>query len=369
MIVAVDTRFLVKNESSWYSNFIYETFGRIANLHKEHTFIFINDKVVDASFNFSENVIRVAKGPQVKSSAQWLIWYNIKIPAILKKYKADVFISFDFCSLTTKVPQCIIINDLTFLFYPPKSLAFFYKKFTPFSLEKSKTIVTVSEFSKKDISKQYKINEEKITVVYNGVDENYSPINTEERENIKEKYTEGNEYFIYKGESRAKNNLVNLLKAFSAFKKRQKSGMQLLMLIDNNSAYEELVESLRLFRFKDEVKLLIDLPASEIVKVMSGAYALAYPSFLEGFPKQLIEAMRCDVPVITSSTSAMPEICGEAAMYFDPKNFKEIAVLMMLLFKDEALRKNLIEKGKAQAKKYSWDKTSQLLWETIEKTI
>ena len=369
MIVAVDTRLLVKNESSSYNDFIYETFKRITSLHKEHTFIFINDKPKDTSFIFSENVIHVAKGPQVSRSAQLLIWYNIKIPAILKKYKANVFVSFDFCSLTTKVPQCIIIHDLSFLFYPSKSLAFFYKKFTPRSLEKSKAIVTVSEFSKENISKQYKINEEKITVVYNSVDENFSPINIEERENIKEKYAGGNEYFIYKGELRTENNLVNLLKAFSAFKKRQKSGMQLLMLIDNNSAYEKLVESLRLFRFKDEVKLLIDLPASEIVKAISAAYAFVYPSFFEGFPKQIIEAMRCEVPVITSSTSAMPEICGDAALYFDPKNFKEIAVQMMLLFKDEALRKNLIEKGKMQAKKYSWNKTSQLLWKSIEKTI
>ncbi|MGH2566132.1 MAG: hypothetical protein ACRDE5_16555, partial [Ginsengibacter sp.] len=95
MIIAVDTRFLVKNKSNRYSNFIYEVFKRITHLHKEHTFIFISDHTLDAAFIFSDNVLTVIKGPRVKRSAQLLIWYNIKIPAILKKYKADAFVSFD----------------------------------------------------------------------------------------------------------------------------------------------------------------------------------------------------------------------------------------------------------------------------------
>ncbi len=369
MIIAVDTRFLVKKESNSYSNFIYETFTRITSLHKEHTFIFVNDKPFDTSFIFSENVLQIVKGQQIRRYASFLIWYNIKIPAVLKKYKAEIFISFESCSLITKIPQYLIISDLSFLYYPSKSYSFFYKKFIARSLKKSSIVATVSEFLKRTIVKHYEVNVEKIKVVYGSSGEKFLPINIEQRESIKEEYANANEYFIYKGALLEKNNLLNLLKAFSAFKKRQKSSMQLLIVTDNSIEYKLLLETLRLFKFKDEVKLLIDLPASEIVKITSAAYAFVYPSFFEGFPEEVIEAMKCNVPVITSSASAMPEVCGDAVLYFDPNNFKEIAVQMMKLFKDEGLRKKLIEKGKVQAAKFTWDRTSQLLWELIEKDI
>ncbi len=367
MIIAFN--FFSIDERGEKENFIFKIFHRNSTSHLENTFILISNKPYPDTLVFSKNVIPVVKGPLAKHPAQWLIWYNIKIPSVLKKYKADVFISFDFCSLTTKVPQCIIINDLSFLAYPSKNHLFFYKKFTPRSLKKTKAIVTVSEFSKADIIKQYKIDADKIKVVYNGIDETFEPINFEERKNIKEKYADGNEYFIYTGELQEKNNLLNLLKAFSAFKKRQKSNMQLLIAGNAGSQYEELLENLRLFRFKEEVKLLIDISHDELVKVTAATYAMVYPSFYEGFPKPIIEAMKCGVPVLTSSTSAMPEICGDAALYFDPKDFKEIAVKMMLIFKDENLRKKLIEKGNIQVEKYSWNITSQLLWESIEKIM
>jgi hypothetical protein len=135
MVIAVNTRLLVKDEREGYSGFIYETLSRITKLHPEHTFIFIFDKPWYDSFVFPENVIPVATGPQAKHPVQLYIWYNIKIPAVLKKYKAEVFVSTDgACSLITRVPQCLFIYDLAFLQSPArryKSHSLFYKKFTP----------------------------------------------------------------------------------------------------------------------------------------------------------------------------------------------------------------------------------------------
>ena len=135
MIIAVNTRFLVKDEREGYTNFIYETFSRITRLHPEHTFIFIFDRPWHDSFIFPGNVIPVVTGPQARHPAQWYIWYNIKIPAVLKRYKAEVFVSPDgLCSLTTKIPQCLLVYDLAFLHDPSfmnKSHFLFYKKFTP----------------------------------------------------------------------------------------------------------------------------------------------------------------------------------------------------------------------------------------------
>jgi len=132
--------------------------------------------------------------------------------------------------------------------------------------------------------------------------------------------------------------------------------------------YEEFLENLRLFRFKEEVKLLEFLSLGELAKVTASSYAVVYPLLSEGFGKQTLQAMKSGVPVITSANSAMSEICCDAALYADPVNYKDIAIQMMLLFKDENLRKTLIEKAKIQGEKYNWDLTAGLFWKAIERT-
>ena len=372
MVIAVSTRFLVKDECSEHGNFVNEVFLRIAKHHHQHTFIFIFDKPYDPSFIFYENIIPVVTRPQAKNPAQWYIWYNIKIPAIIKKYKADIFVSNDgLCSLKIKVLQCMLMYDLTFFNFIiiNKSHSLLYKKFAPKFMKKAKVIVAPSDFIKTDIIKNYKINDDKIEVVYGGANENFIPIGIEEREIVKQKYADGNEYFIYTGEIDPGKNLLNLLKAFSAFKKRQKSNMQLIIAGNPGRKYDEFTENIRLFRFKEEVKILENLPGEEFVKVTASAYAMVYPLAPESFGTPALQAMKCAVPVITSPETAMAEICADAALYADPENFKAIAVQMMLIFKDEMLRNRLIEKGKQQSKKYNWNTAAGLFWDAIEKAM
>ena len=111
------------------------------------------------------------------------------------------------------------------------------------------------------------------------------------------------------------------------------------------------------------------LEEEELVKIVGSAYALVYPSLLEGFGVPVLEAMQCDVPVITSANSSMQEIAKDAALYADANNYTDIADKMMLLYKDENLRTELIQKGKLVVQQYSWDKTAELLWQTILKAV
>ena len=143
--------------------------------------------------------------------------------------------------------------------------------------------------------------------------------------------------------------------------------MRLIIAGNRGPKYNEFIQSIRLFRFKEEVKILENLPGEEFVKVTASAYAMVYPLAPESFGTPALQAMKCAVPVITSPLTAMAEICADAALYADPENFKAIAVQMMLIFKDEMLRNTLIEKGKSQAKKYNWDIAAEMFWKAIEK--
>ncbi|MEO6219201.1 MAG: glycosyltransferase family 1 protein [Ginsengibacter sp.] len=371
MIIAVNTICLLKDDPGESSNFIKEVFLAIAESHREHIFILIFKKPYQEAFAFPENVIPVFTATRANTPLKWYIWFNVKIPLLLKKYKAEVFVSHTFCSLLTKVPQCFILYDLSFLHLPSlinKRHQLFYKKNTPHFLKKAKTVLTFSEHSKSTIINHYKTHPEKIQVAYIGGNKMYKPVTQEEKENIKEQYANGYEYFIFTGEIYTRTNLLNLLKAFSAFKKRQKSSMRLLIISETGIHDKEFVASLRLFRFKRDVNLLTGLPQAEIIKIIASAYAMVYPSHEEYAGSTLINTMRCEVPIITSSAGAMPEICGDAALYADPGNINEIAVQMMLIFKDEKKRKDLIDKGKLQVKNYNWNFTANLVWESIKET-
>ncbi len=111
--------------------------------------------------------------------------------------------------------------------------------------------------------------------------------------------------------------------------------------------------------FKDEVKILKDPSIEERIKMIAAAYAMVDPSLFGGFTTQPLEAIKCGVPVICSAKGAMQEIFGDAALYADVENFKEVAVKMMQLFRDENLRNELIAKGKIISEKFNWDVTAK----------
>jgi glycosyltransferase involved in cell wall biosynthesis len=160
---------------------------------------------------------------------------------------------------------------------------------------------------------------------------------------------------------------LNLLKAFSVFKKRQKSNLKLVLAGRLGWKYDSFVEGLKTYKFRDDVVLLDYVDETELAKLVGSAYALVYPSLLEGFGVPVLEAMRSGIAVITSSNSSMQEIAGAAAQYADPDDFEDIADKMMLLYKDEDLRNQLIEKGKDIPALFSWDRTAELLWKSIVK--
>ena len=354
-------------------SFIYETFTRIAKQHPEHEFIFIFDQPFDEAYITSENIIPVVAGPAAKYPLLWKYWYDIKIPAVLKKYKADVFVSPDgFCSLKTKVPQCIVLHDLAFLQQPlfiKKSHAAWLKKSTAKFLSKAATIVATTTYLKQELIERFAADNAKIEVVYGAGSNLYKPLLTDNKNEIKNKYTDGKEYFIYAGSIAADKNLMMLLKAFSVFKKRQQTNMKLVLTGKVAATYESFKKDLQSYKYRNDVLLLENLPTNELVNIMGAAYGFIHASLVETFVVSVIEAMQCDVPVIAAATNSLQEIVKDAAIFVNGASHTAIAEQMMLLYKDERLRNDLIIKGRKVAANYNWDTTASLLWKNIQKAI
>lgn len=133
--------------------------------------------------------------------------------------------------------------------------------------------------------------------------------------------------------------------------------------------YESFTESLKSYKYRDDVILTGYLPEEELAALTAAAYAQVYPSFFEGFGLPVAEAMQSGVAVITSAHSAMQEIAGEAALYADPADIQAIADQLKRIYKDETLRSELIRKGLDQSVKFNWDTAAAQCWKAIEETI
>lgn len=373
MRIAVNTRLLLKGKLEGIGWYTHETLKRIVKEHPQHEFIFFFDRPYDPSFVFAGNVTPVTFGPPARHPVLFYIWYELRIPFYLRKYKADVFLSPDgLMSLSTKTPTCLVMHDLAFEHYPhhlSRSIRNYLQKFSPRFAKKATRIVTVSGFSKKDITEKYRIAPEKIDVSYNGAHEAYKPLNWEEREAVKKEVADGCEYFVFAGALHPRKNVVNLLKAFIAFKKRQRTNMKLVIVGRLAWKYQEVEELRDTMPFKDDVRWVGYMNVDKLSKIIGGAYALVYASLFEGFGIPILEAQQCNVPAIVSNTSSMPEVGGDAALLVDPKDVQDISHKMEQLYKDETLRAKLIAAAQEQVKKFNWDKAANVLWNAVLKCV
>lgn len=366
MRIAVNTRLLLKGKLEGIGWFTYQTLLHMVQQHPEHEFIFFFDRPYDPQFVFGPNVTPVVVHPQARHPVLFYMWFEWSIPMLLRRYKADLFLSPDgYLSLSTKVPTCLVVHDLAFEHYPQHfvlSHRTYWRHYSPLFARKATRIATVSTFSKNDIANRYGIAPGNIDVVYNGAHAEYRPLTPAEKQAVKDKYTAGCEYFVFAGAIHPRKNIVNLLKAFAIFKKRQPTNMKLIIVGRPAWKYDEVEEMRYTMPFKEDVKWVGYMNVDELSKVMGAAWALVYASLFEGFGIPILEALQCNVPVIASNTSSMPEVAGDAALLVDPTSPEDIAAKMHTMYKDETLRNRLIAKAPGQVQKFTWQGAADRLW-------
>jgi glycosyltransferase involved in cell wall biosynthesis len=369
MVSAVNTRLLLKGRLEGIGRFTFETLTRITASHPEHTFIFLFDRPFSDEFVFAGNVIPVVVSPPARHPLLWYIWFEWQIPRVLRKYRADVFLSTDgYVSLRTKIPQVNVIHDINFVHRPkdlPWLTARYYNHYFPKFARIARKLVTVSEYSRGDISASFGIAKEKIDVVYNGCNPAYTPVSDEEKSKIRDKYTNGMPYFLFVGALHPRKNVEGLLKAFELYK-TETSGKEKLVIVGGQMVKTgSISETLASMHFRDDVIFTGRLPGEELRQVLGGALAMTFVPFFEGFGIPVIEAMSAGIPVICSNTTSLPEVGGDAVYYADPGNVGEIAGAMHSLSASKELRMKLIEKGHLQCKKFSWDESAEKMWQII----
>lgn len=373
MNIAVNTRLLLDDRLEGIGWFTYETLKRITERNPQHTFHFFFDRPYSDKFIFGKNVVPHVLFPQARHQILWYLFFEWSIPFMLKKVKADAFISTDgYICKSTKVKTLNVIHDINFEHRPqdlPKGVARYYKKNMPIFAKKATRLVTVSEYSKKDIVTTYKIPAENIDVVYNGCNSVFKPISESEQGNVRYKYAAGRPFFLYIGSMHARKNILNLMRAFDIFKKQSNCDMKLLLVGKAMWGNKDIQMLYHTLIFRNDIHFLGHVKTPELAKILASANALTFVPFFEGFGIPLLEAMNCEVPIITSNTTSLPEVAGKAAMLVNPDSVDAIANAMFQLYKVPHIKEQLLAEGLIQRQKFSWDQTATLLWESFEKMM
>lgn len=368
MKIAVNTRLLLKDKLEGIGWVAYECLRRIVKSHPEVEFYFIFDREPDQKFIFAENVKPVVLFPQARHPFLYIAFFEFSLARFLRKLKPDMYISTDgYLSLRSKTKQIAVFHDLNFEHFPqdfPKIHLWHYKKYFPKYAKKASRIITVSEFSKKDICENYGISPDLIDVAYNGANDAFVPVNEDVKKEIRDKYSQGNPYFMFVGSLHPRKNLARLFTAFDIFKTKNENDIKLVIVGNKKWWTEPIKNAYDAMKHKDDVIFVGRLSAEDLHLVTASALASVYVSYFEGFGIPIVEAFKCDTPVITSNVTSMPEVAADAALLVDPFDVESIADAMEKIL-DENLRNTLIEKGRRRREDFSWDKAAEMWWKTI----
>jgi glycosyltransferase involved in cell wall biosynthesis len=371
--IAVNMRFVIEGKLEGIGWVSWELARRLATDHPEVEFHFLFDRKPIREFIDFPNVVSHSLFPQARHPFLWYWWFEHSVPARLRKIRPDLFLTLDgYASLNTKVPQLMLVHDIAFEHFADQvdSLVLkYYRHFSPRYVEKVEALAAVSEATKNDMINTYRTPADKITVVRNGVSDRFVPLNHEEQKIMRDKFTSGRKFFSYVGSMHPRKNVIRLLDAFEIFS-RENQDIDLALLGRFAWKSGEIQEKVnRINAGQNHIHLPGHLDPENLAKVLASSEALLYPSLYEGFGLPILEAYRCQVPVLTSNVSSMPEVAGDAAILVDPYSVQEISEGMKSLVTQDGLRAELVKKGLQRVEEFSWDKSAKLLWKKMDELI
>lgn len=373
MKIAVNTRLLRKDAMDGIGWFTYNTLKKITVENPDIEFHFFFDSGIEEEFLFSNNIIPHNLFPPAKHAILNIAWFEWSVKRKLKITNPDLFLSPDgILCLGWSGKQYGVVHDLNFL-HMPEVLKYsnwkYYNYIIPKCALKAARIGTVSNYSKNDLVKTLGLNQNKIDVVYSGINSFYQPITTDENQKTRIQFSEGCEYFVFIGTLSPRKNIKKLMEAFEIYKTNSINDHKLLIVGKGMYKEGELLEFKTKLHYSKDIIFTGRQPDEETKRILASAICLVFIPIFEGFGLPPIEAMQCNVPVIASNVTSVPEICGDAALIVDPYNPSEVAEAMSSISINKHFRQELIRKGNIRKDFFSWDKTADLLWESINKIL
>ncbi|PCI25603.1 hypothetical protein COB57_00025 [Candidatus Peregrinibacteria bacterium] len=374
--IGIDAR-LYSINATGIGRHVSELIDQLSHLDTNNIYtIFLRKEAFDIFILPGENFRKeLADYNHYSFQEQWTFFWQLR----KQKFDLMVFPHFNVPLLYFR-PYVVTIHDLTLHFFQGKKKTDFLSRMAYYlvihsAVKKAKHCFAVSENTKKDMIQHLGLKSEKITRAYNGVSQKFSCIQTAEDQqdfnNAKKEFQFPEKYFLYTGVRRSHKNITGLVKAYALFREKYPSSDIMLVFSGpiDTIYQEELQMLLEKYSLGEYVKDYGLFPEKSFKHLFLGAHAFVFPSFYEGFGIPPIEAMQCGLVVASSSTSSLPEACGDAVEYFDPYDINDMCRAMEVVAFDEDRRNELREKGFHQIHKFTWEDMAKTMLEVYKKVL
>lgn len=300
----------------------------------------------------------------IKPGKFWTQW-RLPLDLCFYRPRPDVFFTpGHYAPRWCPAPLVVSIMDLGYLHFPEQFTRPIYyqlKNWTERSIKRANHIIAISESTKQDIIREYKVPGERITVTYPGIKK--APSTKHQTPNIKKKYGIKGDYILFLGTLKPSKNIEGLIEAFEMLDVR---GLKLVVGGKKGWMDEEIFKKVKKLKLQDKVIFTDYIPEDDVPALMTGAKVFVMPSFWEGFGIPVLEAMAMGTPVVVSNVASLPEVVGEAGVFIDPNDTKDIARGIKRLLEDKSLYNRLRKKGLSRVKEFSWEKCAQKTLEVLE---
>lgn len=333
-----------------------------------HDFDLENEYHLFVKKDFDVNCIKITNKNfvlHVLPSLPYPIWEQFYLPFYIRKLKLDLLhCTANTAPLVSPCKLVVTLHDIIFLESNPLNKGTLYQKFgnlyrrwvVPFMVKSCQMLITVSYFEQKRIKEHFGYGDDKVKVVYNGVGNHFFEKHSmEQLAGVKAKYKLPDTFIMFLGNQNPKKNLPNVMRAYSHYLTENPNGWDLVVLDYDPDSLKAFVDSEKLnLRILEKTFFPGYVANKELPLLIQASQLFLYPSLRESFGIPILEAMACGVPVITSTTSSMPEVANECAYLVDPLNVEEMASAIRTLQIDEELRQNLIKKGLERSALFAW---------------
>ncbi|AHY06538.1 glycosyltransferase family 4 protein [Serratia plymuthica] len=324
----------------------------------------LNDIRDDIIFLSPPGILRkdVAEQLQVKEigSKSGHQWEQIELPRFLKNNDSGLLLNLGSTAPVFYNNQIVTHHDVTYKRYPEsfsKKFRLFYGFLIPMMLKHSKKLLTVSEFSKKEINNVYGYPIDKIEIIYNAVSDEFKRTVRSD---------ENKPYFLAVSSPNFHKNFHGMLKAFELLGDKYNISLKIIGKTATSFSKQDFSS---LINKTEKIEFMGRVDDKDMIKLYQNALAFVFPSFYEGFGIPPLEAQSCGCPVISSNMASMPEVLRDSALYFDPYNEQDIASAMEKIILDEKLRSELISRGDANIKRFSWSDSALKISQIVDEIL
>ena len=370
MRIGIEAQRLFRPHKHGMDRVALELIRSLQKIDKENEyFIFVkpdvDNKVISSTHNF--HIVEVEGGA-------YPIWEQFKLPKLAKAHNCDILhCTSNTAPLALQMPLVTTLHDVIFkegsVLEQLTSSASWYQKIGNLYrrlivnsiVKKSQRLITVSNFERQNISKIYKLDSSKIQTVHNGVNESFKAVvDNKARAKVKQKYNLPEHFLLHLGNTDPRKNTARVLKAFYMYIYVYTEDLKLVLVGLNESKLSTILKSIDLEEeLSDKIILTGYVVDTDLPILFSLSELFLFPSLREGFGIPIIEAMACGTPVITSNTSSMPEVAGDAACLVNPNSTENIYEAISKVRSDKNYKNQLTEKGLARYTKFTWENAAR----------